>query len=84
MKHTDPRAASSTRCYSDDFGELHFAGDCNGPVIHRTPKELGLMRVIADGPQMTPVREVLPDWTKPRAGTIRARRLKRDRLATNL
>jgi len=44
----DFRENSSVAPRRDEFGELVFGSDCNGPVIHRTPEELGLARVVKD------------------------------------
>jgi hypothetical protein len=42
------RPESSVSLDTNEYGELCFAGDGNGPVVHRTPQELGIPTVIAD------------------------------------
>ena len=42
------RPESSVSCDLDEWGELVFAGDRSGPVIHRTPEELGIPATVAD------------------------------------
>ncbi|HVW78528.1 MAG TPA: hypothetical protein VHB45_13010 [Alloacidobacterium sp.] len=40
----------------DEYGELYFPGaQASGPVIHRTPEELGIPRVVQEA-------EVKPSW----------------------
>lgn len=42
------RPESSVSVGKNEYGELIFSCDDNGPVIHRTPEELGIPRVIPD------------------------------------
>jgi transposase-like protein len=44
------RPESSVSVNLDEFGQVVFAADRNGAVIHRTPEELGLPRVVAAAP----------------------------------
>jgi hypothetical protein len=44
------RPESSVSSGTDEYGELVFACDQHGPVVHRTPEELGIPRVVADRP----------------------------------
>lgn len=72
----DWREESNTRVEMNEFGELYFAGDAPGPVIHRTPEELGLPRVIPAQPP--PLKLINADWQPPAPSTVRTRRMKRD------
>jgi hypothetical protein len=49
------RPESSVSAGIDEYGELVFACDRPGPVIHRTPEELGIERTVPD----VPVRKTL-------------------------
>lgn len=46
------RPESSVSVGMDEYGELVFVGNRHGPVIHRTPEELGIPRVI-EAPKLT-------------------------------
>jgi hypothetical protein len=54
------RSESSVRVELDAFGQPTFPGCASGPVIHRTPEELGIPRTVADA---EPERlRIWPDW----------------------
>jgi hypothetical protein len=57
------RPESSVGVALDVYGELVFAADGPSPVVHRTPEELGLARVVVDA---TPAAKLPfvpnPDW----------------------
>jgi hypothetical protein len=55
------RGESSVSPDVDEMGELVFPGSCHGTVIHRTPEELGLPRVVVDAPARV-VKDVRLDW----------------------
>ncbi len=57
-----PFRKSSVSPSFDEFGELVFACDGPGPVIHRTPEELGIPRVVVDAPRTM-------SWTRPSSDT---------------
>ena len=46
------RAESSVSVSLDEFGQVTFAADRNGAVIHRTPEELGIPRVVEAAPRV--------------------------------
>lgn len=52
------RPESSVSVSIDEYGELHFASDVHGAVIHRTPEELGIPRTV-------PARDPRPSWWGP-------------------
>lgn len=56
------RPESSVSVGFDEFGELVFDGDKPGPVLHRTPEELGIPRELKDVPRV-------PSWFKPQRDT---------------
>jgi hypothetical protein len=66
------RPESSVSVEMDEYGELVFAGDRPGPVIHRTPEELGIPRVIK-APK--PIEKAAVDI---RAARAEAQKLQRD------
>lgn len=73
------RPESSVSIEKNEFGEVEFVCDRPGPVIHRTPEELGLARVVKDEPPRRWLT-VDPDWNvKPRPGAMRAAEVRRDR-----
>lgn len=45
------RPESSVSPTKDEYGEIVFPGCGNGAVIHRTPEELGIPRVVSDAPK---------------------------------
>jgi hypothetical protein len=71
------RPESSVSIEKNEFGEVVFACDRDGPVIHRTPEELGLAAVVPDVPMR---KAVSYSWTDvPGAGPMRAAGVKRDK-----
>lgn len=54
------RPESSLSIAKDEYGNLVWAGDRSGPVIHRTPEELGIPRVIPPDPPRR--KEIRPDF----------------------
>lgn len=73
------REGSAVQMERDVYGDVQEPGFV-GPVVERTPEELGLPRVVPDAPAPRPVRTVSPDHgvRQPRS-TISERRLRRDR-----
>lgn len=54
------RPESSLSSFINEFGEEVFAGDRPGPVIHRTPEELGIPRTVR---HVEPLPQALwPAW----------------------
>ena len=79
------RPESSVSAGVDEYGELVFACDRHGPVIYRTPEELGVPRVVRDIP--APRKTLRPDWSAPsytRQSPMRLARVKRDRRAQSI
>lgn len=77
------RPESSVSCALDEFGEPNFPNCGSGPVIRRTPEELGIPRTVKDAAAPRR-RDLLPDRDPPPRGrghssTIGALRLRRDR-----
>lgn len=71
------RPESSVSLEIDELGEIVFAADRSGPVIHRTPEELGIPRVVPDV-----LERKIPtmSWADGRAlSPMRAAGVKRDR-----
>lgn len=56
------RPESSVSVGKNVDGELVFSCDCSGPVVHRTPEELGIPRVIADTPPARALPHLWPHW----------------------
>ena len=52
-------------------GELVFACDRSGPVIHRTPEELGIPRTVVSGQLTVEKRTDAAKALKPRGGKHR-------------
>lgn len=73
------RPESSVSVAINEWGEEVFAGDAPGPVIHRTPEELGLARVVPHVPP-PPRLTIRPDFDeRPRRGSMREAGVKRDK-----
>jgi hypothetical protein len=74
------RPESSVSVGKNEYGELIFSCDNHGPVIHRTPEELGIPRTIAGAlpvvrkrtevsrPEVERLRAMLPHRRVPVAG----------------
>lgn len=73
------RPESSVSVGLNEHGELQFPCDLAGPVIHRTPEELGIPRVIPDVPVRV-LPNVRPDFEDEKRIRSQSRRIgvKRD------
>jgi len=72
------RSESSVVPAFNVFREMIWPGELPKPVVHRTPEELGIPRVVADRPEI-PVSKLKPDFADcGRRGTMSVKKLKKD------